>query len=123
MTVLVDILADVYDGQEFLREAIQVIIVKILKSKVASVVLFDEIVTKFKLTEAKALSLSAYLSLFFALRAIYHDKFSGESKIHDALMNFEVVSNKKHLQSVRDLVKTQTYLFPRLHSSAILVIK
>jgi len=38
-------------------------------------------------------------------------------------MKFEFMSNKKALISISSILKAQTYLFPRLHSSAMLLVK
>lgn len=38
-------------------------------------------------------------------------------------MNYEVLSQKSNLQKIANLIKTQTYLYPRLHSSNYYLIK
>jgi len=103
---LLDILAKIYAEQEFLREAIQLICIKVLKSSSANIALFDKIVSDLKmLSEAKALSSSADLSLFLCLRDIYLTKFQGQSKEHDKLMCTDIISNKKNLASIAQQIR------------------
>lgn len=71
--------------------------VKILRSSFGSVKLFDNILSKLNLNETKVTISSSDLSLFFTMREVYIQKFGGESKEHDTLMNFDVVGNKKQL--------------------------
>jgi len=120
---VIDALVEIYNTQEFLREGIQLVFVKILKSSFGSVKLFDHIVSKLGLNETKITISSSDLSLFFVLREVYISNFKGQSREHDTLMSFDVVGNKKQLQFVAGLIKQQTYLFPRLHSSAILLVR
>ena len=123
MLNLIDALSEIYHAQEFLREAIQLLCIKILKSSLKSVKIFNAIVDKLKLHEGKITMSSSDLSLFLSLRDIYLSEFDGQSKEHDALMHLELVNNKKHLQHANLLVKQQTYLYPRLHSGTCLLVK
>jgi len=131
---LIDILVEVYHRQEFLREAIQVIVVKVLRTLVKGVKVFDYVVEKLLLankpTEGKQAQLqdtifqtSSSLSLFLCLRDAYLECFDGQSQEHDEIMQYQVVQNKKHLHQISALIKAQTYLYPRLHSSLPLLIK
>ena len=56
MGTLIDVLGDIYHAQEFLREAIQLVVVKIIKSPVGNIKLFDYVLTKLRLTEIKVSS-------------------------------------------------------------------
>lgn len=120
---LVDIVTEVYHSQEFLREAIQLLLIKVLQSGQKSVKLFEHICSSLKISEGKIVTSSSDLSLFLSLRNIYLLNFNRDSKEFDSLMQIEIVGNKKYLQHISALIKTQTYLYPRIHSSASLLVK
>jgi len=123
LMTLLDTLIDIYHLQEFLREAIQVIIVKVLKTQIKSVKIFDYLVQKllfFSTKESQENTIflsSSNLSLYLSLKEMYLDAFEGQSKEYDNIMHYQFIQNKKHLNQINLLIKAQTYLFPRLHSS------
>lgn len=132
MTTLVDILFKIHISQEFLREAIQTTLVKILKNTTKSVKVFDYIVKKLlvgdlsenaKVDEGFLFKTSSSISLFLIIRKIYREKFQGESKEYNTLMNSDFIKNKTYLNSFLNIVKTQTYLYPRLHLSVQLWVE
>lgn len=84
LTTLIDILLKIHDSQEFLREAIQTTLVKILKNTTKSVKVFDYIVKKLlvgsesdstKVDEGSLFKSSSSLSLYLTLRKVYREKF------------------------------------------------
>ena len=97
---LIDMLAEIYHAQEFLREAIQVVLVKILKTNPS---LLEMIVTKFKLYEEKILATSSDLSLYLTIKDLYS---FGKSKELDKLFSFDIFGNKKHLATISTLLKS-----------------
>lgn len=131
LLALLDILIGIYDSQEFLREAIQVIISKILKAQNRSVKIFDYIVQKLlgspdKIKNHKdsvIFQSSSSLSLFLTLRDIYSTSFDGQSKEMNDILHMNFMKDKKILLQISTLIKGQTYLYPRLHSSIPLLIK
>jgi len=78
LTNIVDMLYEMYKDQQFLRESIQLILVKIMKSPSKTTKLFDHIVDKFLLDLGKdesatdrILSSHSTLAMFLELRAMY----------------------------------------------------
>jgi len=115
VTTLVDILFKIHISQEFLREAIQTTLVKILKNTTKSVKVFDYIVKKLlvgdlsenaKVDEGSLFKTSSSISLFLIIRKIYREKFQGESKEYNTLMNSDFIKNKTYLNSFLNIVKT-----------------
>lgn len=89
--------------------------------------MFGYVVDKFLLVDEKAnlvdklMESSAYLSLFLGLRVIYLD-MGAQTKDYDEIFQQNFVQNKKYLHKIGALLKQQTYLYPRLHSSVPLII-
>ena len=88
-----------------------------------SIKLFEYVCAKFKISEGRIMSTSSDLSLFLTLRSIYKDQYDGASKQFDNIMNVEIFKDKKMVMGANGLVKHQTYLYPRLHSSTCLLVK
>jgi len=110
------------------------VLVKVLKQLGRSVKFFDHVVEKLLMIsktgekkerqlQDKILSGSSELSLFLVLRDVYLECFAGQSNEYDEIMNFNIIQNKKCLHQISTLMKSQTYLYPRLHSSVHLIIK
>jgi len=132
-------LAEIYHEQEFLREAIQVIIDKTLRKVSANVATFDLVADSFlapkdkaddskkeKALESNVLSSSASLSMFLTLRLAYFQVIAPLGKLsknYNELMAFDILDSTKQLAKALPLVKAQTYLYPRLHSSLVLLLE
>jgi len=132
-------LAEIYHEQEFLREAIQVIIDKTLRKVSANVATFDLVADSFlapkdkaddskkeKALESNVLSSSASLSMFLTLRLAYFEVIAPLGKLsknYNELMAFDILDSTKQLAKALPLVKAQTYLYPRLHSSLVLLLE
>lgn len=131
LLTLLDILIEIYRLQEFLREAIQVIISKVLRAQNGSVKIFDYLVQKLLINsdskqgqlESAIFQSSSSLSLYLTLKGLYLEFFDGQSKEFNNDMQLHFIKNKKHLHQISSLIKSQTYLFPRLHSSVPLLIE
>ena len=89
ITPLIDLLFKIYESQEFLREAIQTTLVKILKNTTKSVKVFDYMVEKLlvgadgKIDEGSlgsAFKSSSILSLFLVMRKVYRENYKNDSK-------------------------------------------
>ena len=109
-----------------------VVLGKILKTLTKSVKIFDHVVDSFlygsddnkgKQLQDKILSSSSDLALFLTLREIYLDIYDGQSKEYGEIMSFSIFSNKKTLHQISSLMKSQTYLHPRLHTSVYLIVR
>lgn len=156
LLTLLEVLYEIYKLHEFLREAIQVALEKILTRISATASSFDYILERFLLYQeagsgkkesgdkkgkktidekevlSTALLESSSLSMFLMLRQVYarlgkSDGSQIHSKKYAELMQMDVlaVGNQK-VQSgteLAQLIKQQTYLYPRLHSCVHLLIK
>lgn len=72
----------------------------------------------------KVLNQSSTLSLFLALRRVYLSGVLPDSKPASAkFVDIDVLSETKYLDKANHLVRKQTYLYPRLHSSLTLLIE
>ena len=102
---MIDSIQGVYNSQDFLREAIQILIKKILTKNAKSLKLFEYICLKFKLEEVRILSTSADLSLFLMMKGIYLKQYPGASQKVDQLMSYSDFFSKKNLALVCTLLK------------------
>ena len=95
LLTLLDMLVEIYRSQEFLREAIQVIISKILRAQNRSVKIFDFLVQKLLVSsdqkpnqiESVIFQSSSSLSLFLTLKGLYLEFFDGQSKEFNSMMH------------------------------------
>ena len=62
------------------------------------------------------------LALYLRIKESYKNDYNGMSKEYEGLMSYKLLSDKKNLKQICGLIKKQTYLYPRLHSSIPLLI-
>lgn len=123
-----EVLIEIYQQQEFLREPIQVVF-KLLNTKAKNFKAFEQVAKKLLLADKKEKELEAHImsssssfSLFLQLKETYSSHFSGQSKEMDKVMATHLLSKKGNLIAFSKLVQAQTYLYPRLHSCVSLAV-
>lgn len=57
------------------------------------------------------------------LKEVYYASYDGMSKEYEEVFKYKILSEKKNLKLIQNLISKQTPLYPRLHLSLRLVLE